>query len=69
MSANPQYQSFWSYLNSQATLDRLMSKYLGMVRAGIYPNALEVEAGVKAANESRSGRYVMLKYWPTPSTP
>ena len=62
VSANPQYQSFWSYLNSQATLDRLMSKYLGMVRAGIYPNALEVEAGVKAANESRSGRYVMLKY-------
>ncbi len=62
MSANPQYQSFWSYLNSQATLDRMMSKYLGLVRAGIYPNALEVENGVKAANESRSGRYVMLKY-------
>ena len=62
VSANPQYQSFWSYLNSQATLDRLMSKYLGMVRAGIYPNALEVESGVKASNESRSGRYVMLKY-------
>lgn len=62
VSANPQYQSFWSYLNSQATLDRMMSKYLGMVRGGIYPNALEVEAGVKAANESRSGRYVMLKY-------
>ena len=31
VSANPQYQSFWSYLNSQATLDRMMSKYLGMV--------------------------------------
>lgn len=62
VSANPQYQSFWSYLNSQATLDRMMSKYLGMVRAGIYPNALEVESGVKASNESRSGRYVMLKY-------
>ena len=62
VSANPQYQSFWSYLNSQATLDRMMSKYLGMVRGGIYPNALEVESGVKASNESRSGRYVMLKY-------
>lgn len=62
VSANPQYQSFWSYLNSQAMLDRMMSKYLGMIRAGIYPNALEVENGVKAANESRSGRYVMLKY-------
>ena len=35
VSANPQYQSFWSYLNSQATLDRMMSKYLGMVRGGI----------------------------------
>lgn len=62
VSANPQYQSFWAYLNSQATLDRMMSKYMGLIRAGIYPNALEVEAGMKASNESRSGRYVMLKY-------
>lgn len=62
VSANPQYQSFWSYLNSQAMLDRMMSKYLGLIRAGIYPNTLETENGVKAANESRSGRYVMLKY-------
>lgn len=62
VSSNPQYQSFWSYLNSQATLDRMMSKYMGMIRAGIYPNALEVENGVKASNEARTGRYVTLKY-------
>ncbi len=62
MSANPQYQTFWSYLNSQAALDRMMSKFMGVVKAGVYANSLEVEQGVAAANESRSGRLVALKY-------
>ncbi len=62
MSANPQYQAFWSYLNSQAALDRMMSKFMGVVKAGVYANSLEVEQGVAAANESRSGRLVALKY-------
>lgn len=62
MSANPQYQSFWSYLNSQAALDRMMSKFMGLVKAGVFANSLEVQQGVEAANESRSGRLVALKY-------
>ncbi len=62
MSANPQYQSFWAYMNSQALLDRMMEKFMGLVKAGVFANSLEVQQGVDAANESRSGRLVALKY-------
>lgn len=62
MSANPQYQSFWAYMNSQASLDRMMEKFMGLVKAGVFANSLEVQQGVAAANESRSGRLVSLKY-------
>lgn len=62
VSANPDYQNLWSYLNSQASLDRMLSKYMGVVKAGTYANKLEVEQGVAAANESRKGRMVSLEY-------
>lgn len=62
VSANPDYQKLWSYLNSQASLDRMLNKYMGVVKAGMYANKLEVEQGVAAANESRSGRMVSLAY-------
>ncbi|MBR4995451.1 MAG: SurA N-terminal domain-containing protein [Alistipes sp.] len=62
INSNPQYQSFWSYLNSQAVLERLSSKFAGIVKAGTFVNSLEVEQGLAAANESRNGRYVTLPY-------
>ena len=62
MNSNPQYQSFWNYINSQAVLERLSSKFAGLVKAGTYVNSLEVEQGLVAANESRNGRYVALPY-------
>ena len=62
MNSNPQYQSFWDYLNSQAVLERLSSKFAGLVKAGTYVNSLEVEQGLTATNESRNGRYVALPY-------
>ncbi len=62
VSANPEYQNLWAYLNSQASLDRMLSKYMGVVKAGVYANKLEVEMGAAAANESRSGRMVALEY-------
>ena len=62
VSANPDYQKFWTYLNSQASLDRMLSKYMGVVKAGVYANKLEVEQGLAAANESRNGRMVALEY-------
>lgn len=62
MNSNPQYQSLWDYINSQAILERLSSKFAGVVKAGTYVNSLEVEQGLTAANESRNGRYVALPY-------
>lgn len=62
VSSNPEYQGLWSYLNNQASLDRMLSKYMGVVKAGTYANKLEVAQGVTAANESRNGRMVALQY-------
>lgn len=62
VSANPEYQSMWNYLNSQAMFDRSMNKYAGLIKAGVYANSLEVAHGVKAANESRNGRYVVVPF-------
>lgn len=62
MSTNPQYQSMWSYLNSKATLERMNSKYMGLMKAGAYVNKLEVAQAVNAANEARNGRLVAVNY-------
>ena len=62
VSTNPQYQELWSYLNDQAMLDRMMVKYSGLVKAGVYANALDVQQGLASMNESRNGRYVILEY-------
>ena len=62
VGTNPQYQAMWSYLNQNANLDRLTSKYMGLVKAGAYANSLEVKQGVANSNESRSGRLVSLPY-------
>ena len=53
VSTNPQYQELWSYLNDQAMLDRMMVKYSGLVKAGVYANALDVKQGLSTMNESR----------------
>lgn len=62
ISASPESQAMWSFINSQAALDRVMAKYMGLVKAGVYVNKLEVAEGVTASNESRSGRLVALPY-------
>lgn len=62
VGSNPQYQAMWSYINQNATLDRLTSKYMGLIKAGTYANSLEIAQGVANSNESRSGRYVALPY-------
>lgn len=62
MSANPQYQQMWSYLNSKAVLNRLNEKFNGLIKAGTYVNKLEVAQGVNSANETRNGRVVMVNY-------
>ena len=62
MSADPQYQSMWAYLNSKAQLERQNAKFIGLMKAGAYVNKLEVAQGVNAANEARNGRYVTVNY-------
>ena len=62
VSAMPEYQNMWAFMNEQATAERLMSKFMGLVKAGTYANKLEVAQGVTAANESRNGRMVVLPY-------
>ena len=62
VASMPEYQSMWTYMNEQAVAERLMSKYMGLVKAGSYVNKLEVAQGVTAANESRDGRMVVLPY-------
>lgn len=62
ISASPESQAMWSFINSQAALDRTLAKYLGLVKAGVFVNKLEVEEGVTASNESRKGRLVALPY-------
>lgn len=62
VSSNPQYQELWSYLNDQAALDRMMNKYAGLIKAGVYANSLDVKQGLASMNESRNGRYVAIDY-------
>lgn len=68
VSTNPEYQTMWNYLNSQAMFDRMMNKYAGLIKAGVYANSLEVAQGVNAANESRNGRYVAVQYTTIPDS-
>ncbi len=62
VSSNPQYQSMWNYMNTQAMFSRLTTKYMGLIKAGTFANKLEVEQGLAAANERRNGRMVAVAY-------
>jgi len=62
VEGNPQAQRLWSLISKQADLDRAMMKYQALVQKGAYANALEIERGVKAANNTYNGRYVISRY-------
>ena len=62
VESNPQAQQMWAFLSKQADVDRAMMKYQELVKKGAYATALEVERGVKAANHSYNGRYVVARY-------
>lgn len=59
---NPQAQKAWSFFSKQADLDRSMMKYQALVQKGAYANKLEIERGVKSANNTYNGRYVVSRY-------
>ena len=66
--SDPRAQQAWSYLIAQARDEREVAKYLGLVRGGSYVNALEVANGVKAANETFSGKWAGKKYATVPDS-
>lgn len=62
-SANdPRMAAMWSQLMAQVKLERSMQKFMGLARGGAYVNALEVAAGVDAANDTYSGKWTGVKY-------
>ena len=67
-ATTPEAQQAWTQLNEQARLERLLQKYVGLVRGGAYVNALEVANGVKAANETFSGKWAGKKYAAVPDS-
>ena len=62
VESNPQAQQAWAFFSKQADLDRSMMKYQALVQKGAYANKLEIERGVKTANNTYNGRYVVSRY-------
>ena len=65
---NPQMRQALAYLNSQAVLEREITKFMGLVKGGTYVNALEVENGVRNANNAFAGKVVSRKYSSVPDS-
>ena len=65
---NPQVQQTWNYINSQAVMEREVTKYMGLVRGGAYVNSLEVENGVKNSNHTFSGKVASKTYASLPDS-
>ena len=66
--ANPQAAQAWAQLNEQARMEREMLKFFGLVRGGVYVNALEVARGVEAANDTYAGKWAGKKYSEVPDS-
>ena len=65
---NAQAQQAWAQLNEQARMEREIAKYLGLIKGGVYVNALEVANGVNAANNTYSGKWAGKKYSTVPDS-
>ena len=59
---NPQMLQIWALIDKQAAIDRAMNKYNDLVRGGAYANALTLDKGVKAENNTYKGHFVACKY-------
>ncbi|MBR6656101.1 MAG: SurA N-terminal domain-containing protein [Alistipes sp.] len=57
-----QRQYIWNLLEKQIYTDRMTGKYMDLVRSGAYANALMVENGLVAENNTYKGRYVACNY-------
>ncbi|MFI3318384.1 MAG: SurA N-terminal domain-containing protein [Rikenellaceae bacterium] len=67
-NGNPEAEAMWTMINEQASAERLTFKYISLVTAGSYVNSLELEQGVKSANNTYSGRWVKRSYSDMPDS-
>ena len=65
---NPEAAMAWTQLCEQLRQEIESTKYMGLVRGGVYVNALEVAQGVKAANRTLSGKWIGKKYSEVPDS-
>ena len=60
--------AIWLYLKDQMNSQRVMSKYLNLVGAGVFVNDLEVENALSVANDSYNAKYVQMPYYSIPDS-
>lgn len=65
---SPEAQQAWAQLNKQARMEREIAKYLGLIKGGVYVNALEVANGVDAANNTYAGKWAGKKFSAVPDS-
>lgn len=59
---NPEMQRIWNLIDKQARIERASNKYMDLVRGGAYANALTLNKGVVAENNTYKGHFVACKY-------
>lgn len=60
--SNAEMQRVWSLIDKQARIERTMGKYMDLVRGGAYANALTLNKGIIAENNTYNGKFVACKY-------
>lgn len=60
--------ALWNFFKNQMVSQREMSKFFALVNAGMFVNNLEVENGVRAANNAYNIDYVFDSYASTPDS-
>ncbi len=62
VEGNVEMQRLWNLIDKQARIERAMNKYSTLVRRGAYANALTLNKGVTAENNTYKGHFVACKY-------
>lgn len=65
---DPQFQQLWAGIKEQMQNERAAQKFYGLIRGGAYVNALEVAAGVEAANKTYAGQWTGKRYAAVPDS-
>ncbi len=65
---DPQAQQAWAQLNAQLRSEREAQKYYGLLRGGVFVNALEIADGVEGANKTYAGKWAGKRYSAVPDS-